>query len=42
MSVIGVDLGGTKVAVARPDGRELGASLVQPTDRSDAAGLLEQ
>jgi glucokinase len=42
VSVIGVDLGGTKVAVARLDGRELGASLVQPTDRSDAAGLLEQ
>jgi glucokinase len=42
VSVIGVDLGGTKVAVARLDARELGASLVQPTDRSDAAGLLEQ
>ena len=42
MSVIGVDLGGTKVAVARLDGRELGASLVQPTDRSGAAVLLEQ
>jgi glucokinase len=42
VSVIGVDLGGTKVAVARLDGRELDASLVQPTDRSDAAGLLEQ
>jgi ROK family len=42
VSVIGVDLGGTKVAVARLDGRELGASLVQPTDRSGAAGLLAQ
>lgn len=42
MSVIGVDLGGTKVAVARLDGRELDASLVQPTDRSGAAGLLAQ
>jgi predicted NBD/HSP70 family sugar kinase len=42
VSVIGVDLGGTKVAVARLDGRELDASLVQPTDRSGAAGLLEQ
>jgi glucokinase len=42
VSVIGVDLGGTKVAVARLDGRELDASLVQPTDRSGAAGLLAQ
>ncbi|MGZ6589987.1 MAG: ROK family protein [Solirubrobacteraceae bacterium] len=40
--VVGVDLGGTKVAVAcLRDGR-LGDSLVAPTDRSSATALIDQ
>jgi glucokinase len=41
-SVIGVDLGGTKVAVAMLRERALGDSLVQPTERSSSAELIEQ
>jgi glucokinase len=41
-SVIGIDLGDTKVTVAPLRERELGKSLVQPTERSDAATLIEQ
>jgi glucokinase len=41
-SVIGVDLGGTKVAVATLQGRELGESLLQLTDRSGPAALINQ
>jgi glucokinase len=41
-AVIGVDLGGTKVAVARLDGDGLGPSLIQPTERSTAPALIEQ
>ncbi len=40
--MIGVDLGGTKVAVAALRGRELGESDIQPTDCSGAAALIEQ
>lgn len=41
-SVIGVDLGGTKVAVARLRGSELGDSTLQPTDRRGPDQLLSQ
>jgi glucokinase len=41
-SVIGVDLGGTKVAVASLRGTALGESRVLPTERSSAAALIEQ
>lgn len=40
--VIGVDLGGTKVALARLRGRELEDSKLQPTDRSGTEALIEQ
>jgi glucokinase len=40
--VIGVDLGGTKVAVARLAGRELGESLLEPTAGSDSDAVVEQ
>jgi glucokinase len=40
--VIGIDLGATKVAVAALRDRQLGESLVQPTERSDAATLIDQ
>ncbi len=40
--VIGVDLGGTKVAVTPLRGRELGESLIRPTERSGPAALIEQ
>jgi glucokinase len=40
--VIGVDLGGTKVALARLEGDDLGESVVQPTDDSSSEALVEQ
>jgi glucokinase len=42
MSVIGVDLGGTKVAAGLLRGRELSPLVVEPTERSSSAALLEQ
>jgi glucokinase len=41
-SVIGVDLGGTKVAVAPLVGRHFGDSVLLPTDRSGSAALIDQ
>ena len=41
-SVIGVDLGGTKVIVARLRGRELSESVLEPTDRSGSEALIDQ
>ncbi len=41
-SVIGVDLGGTKVAVAPLHGRDFGESLLLPTDRSGSGALIDQ
>jgi glucokinase len=41
-SVIGVDLGGTKVVVAALRGRELGDELLLATDRSGSGALIEQ
>jgi glucokinase len=41
-NVIGVDLGGTKVAVAPLRGITLGESLVKPTDRSGGEALIDQ
>jgi glucokinase len=40
--VAGVDLGGTKIAVAALRDRELGESLIKPTDLSDSDGLIDQ
>jgi glucokinase len=40
--VIGIDLGPTRVAVASLGDSQLGESLVQPTERSDAATLIDQ
>lgn len=40
--VIGVDLGGTKVAVARLSGRRLSTSKITPTDRSSSEAIIEQ
>ena len=40
--VIGVDLGGTKIAVARLKGTDLSESLIKPTDRSGQDALIEQ
>lgn len=40
--VIGVDLGGTKVAVARLSGTRLSISEIKPTVRSDSEALLDQ
>ncbi|HEY2769675.1 MAG TPA: ROK family protein [Solirubrobacteraceae bacterium] len=40
--VVGVDLGGTKVAVAPLHDRELGDSLIRPTDLRDSDGLVDQ
>ena len=40
--VIGVDLGGTKVAVAPLVGRHFGESVLLPTDRSGSGALIEQ
>ncbi len=42
MSVIGVDLGGTKVAVAALQDQQLGESQLQPTDLSGSQGLIDQ
>jgi glucokinase len=41
-SVLGVDLGGTKVAVAPLRDRKLGDSVIQPTRRSSGTELIEQ
>ncbi len=41
-SVIGVDLGGTKVSVACLRGRKIGESLLEPTDRSASGALIDQ
>jgi glucokinase len=41
-SVIGVDLGGTKVAVASLRGSQLSESTLEPTDRSGSDALLDQ
>jgi glucokinase len=40
--VIGVDLGGTKVAVASLRGRELGESVIEPTQSAGPEPLIEQ
>jgi glucokinase len=40
--VIGVDLGGTKIAVARLAGRELVGSTLAPTDLSSSDALIDQ
>jgi glucokinase len=42
VSVIGVDLGGTKVALASLRDRVLGESVVEKTDRSGPAALIDQ
>jgi glucokinase len=41
-SVIGVDLGGTKVVVACLRGREMGDSVLEATDRSASGALIDQ
>jgi glucokinase len=41
-TVVGIDLGGTKVAAAALRGPVLGEALVRPTERSGAEALLEQ
>jgi glucokinase len=41
-SVIGVDVGGTKVVVAQLRRNELGESVVDPTDRSGSRALIDQ
>jgi glucokinase len=41
-SVIGVDLGGTKVVAAPLQGSELGESAIQPTDLSSSDALIDQ
>jgi glucokinase len=40
--VIGLDLGGTKIAVARLKGNDLSESMIKPTDRSGQDALIEQ
>jgi glucokinase len=40
--VIGVDLGGTKVAVASLTGSALGESLIQPTEKASGDALMDQ
>jgi glucokinase len=40
--VIGVDLGGTKIALARLQGSELADSTIEPTDLSGQEALIEQ
>jgi glucokinase len=40
--LIGVDVGGTKVAVATLDGRSLSSPKIQPTEASSAAGLVDE
>ncbi len=42
MTIVGVDLGGTKVAAALLRDRELGEPSVRPTDLSDGSALLEE
>ncbi|HUE27950.1 MAG TPA: ROK family protein [Solirubrobacteraceae bacterium] len=41
-SVVGVDLGGTKLAVASLSGGELSESVTRPTELSDTAALIDQ
>ncbi|HWE09842.1 MAG TPA: ROK family protein [Solirubrobacteraceae bacterium] len=41
-AVIGVDLGGTKIAVARLAGNDLSESTVEPTDLSSQEALIDQ
>jgi glucokinase len=41
-AVIGIDLGGTKVAAAQLRGRELGDSIVHPTELAGSEALLDQ
>lgn len=41
-SVIGVDLGGTKVVVAALQDRSLGESVLEPTNRSASGALIDQ
>jgi len=41
-SVIGIDLGGTKVVVACLRGREIGESVLEATDRSGSGALIDQ
>jgi glucokinase len=41
-SVIGVDIGGTKVAVAQLRDRKLGEASIEPTERSGADALIDQ
>jgi glucokinase len=41
-SVIGVDLGGTKVSVACLRGNSIGESVLDPTDRSASGALIDQ
>jgi glucokinase len=41
-SVIGVDLGGTKIVVACLRGREISESALLPTDRSGSGALIDQ
>ena len=41
-SVVGVDLGGTKLAVASLAGGEFGESVTRPTDLSGTAALIDQ
>jgi glucokinase len=40
--VIGLDLGGTKIAVARLKGSDLSESMIKPTDHSGQEALIEQ
>ena len=42
MSVIGVDIGGTKIAAGRLDGRELAESQLWATDLSGSRALIDQ
>jgi glucokinase len=42
LSVIGIDLGGTKVAAASLEDGELGKSLLQATNRSASTALIDQ
>ncbi len=42
MSVVGVDLGGTKVAVASLNGGELSQSVIEPTELGDSEALVDQ
>ena len=41
-TVVGIDLGGTKVALAELDGTSLGESVLEPTDTSNTDALLDQ